>query len=176
MMWSLYNQRGDFLEPLKFSNSKTQESIVSQVLEAIDKGHRVIFIKGNPGTGKSAIALNIAKEFDRASIVVPVKYLQKQYEEDYMNRLYLLKDGKKLRISMITGRNNHQCLYQDGNADNMFLPCCIPIRKDNFELIKEQIEKNKNVDVNDFQSIEDVSRVAVGCACPYWSPIIKKEH
>ena len=78
-MWSLYNEEDKFLPPLKFSNEKTQQNIVDEVLQAIKEGNKIILIKGKPGTGKSAIALNIAKEFSKASIVVPVKYLQKHY-------------------------------------------------------------------------------------------------
>ena len=90
-MWSLY-EKGEFQKPLVFSNGKSQEDIVKEVLEAVKKGDKMIFIKGVCGTGKSAIALNIAKEMGRASIVVPVKVLQKQYEEDYASRKYLLKE------------------------------------------------------------------------------------
>ena len=74
MLWSLHNQKNEFLPPLAYSNGKTQEDIVNEVLAAIKKGHKVIFIKGQCGSGKSALALNIAKELGRASIVVPVKY------------------------------------------------------------------------------------------------------
>src|SRR3990167_9101459 len=93
-MWSFY--RGDeFLEPLKFSNGKTQEDVVQEVLKAIREGEKIIFIKGNCGTGKSVIALNIAKEIGKTSVVVPVKTLQSQYENDYMHKFNIRKkDGK----------------------------------------------------------------------------------
>jgi len=67
-MWSLHQKNGEkeeFLEPLTFSNGKTQEDIVKEVVEEIKNGTRVIFIKGVCGTGKSSIALNIAKEIGR---------------------------------------------------------------------------------------------------------------
>lgn len=60
----------------------------------------------------SAIALNIAKEIGKTCIVVPGKTLQNQYKEDYENKKYLLnKNGEKLKISVITGRNNHKCKF-----------------------------------------------------------------
>jgi len=111
MVWNLY-ENNKILKPLVFSNNKTQEDVVKETIQAINEGHKVIFIKGVCGTGKSAIALNLAKELGRASIVVPVKALQKQYEDDYTNKKYLLKDNKeKLKISMITGRANFSCPF-----------------------------------------------------------------
>ncbi|PNX46026.1 MAG: hypothetical protein BV456_12835, partial [Thermoplasmata archaeon M8B2D] len=80
--WSLY-ENGKYLEPLVFSNEKTQEDIVHEVLKEISQGKKVIFIHGACGTGKSAIALNLAKELGRASIIVPGKNLQRQYKKDY---------------------------------------------------------------------------------------------
>ena len=110
MVWSLYNNER-LLDPLKFSNGKTQENIVEETLDAIKQGFKVIFINGMCGTGKSAIALNIAKELGKTSIVVPGKNLQRQYKEDYEFQKYLLKNNRKLKISILTGRNNHECLY-----------------------------------------------------------------
>ena len=110
-MWNLY-EKDKNLKPLVFSNGKNQEDIVKEISESIKSGCKVIFIKGICGTGKSAIALNLAKEFGRTSIVVPVRALQKQYEDDYTNKKYLLKENKeKLKIKVITGRQNHSCPY-----------------------------------------------------------------
>ena len=50
-MWSLY-ESGKSLEPLKFSNGKTQEDIVKEVIDEIKRGHKIIFIRGVCGTGK----------------------------------------------------------------------------------------------------------------------------
>jgi len=114
-MWSLYSNyptESRYLEPLSFSNGKTQQDIVEEVIKTINEGYKIIFIKGVCGTGKSAIALNLSKDTGKASIVVPVKNLQKQYEEDYTHRKYLLKEnGERLKISVVTGRANHLCPY-----------------------------------------------------------------
>ncbi len=115
MEWNLY-KRGEFLEPLKFSNGKTQKDVVEEILKEIEKGERVIFIHGKCGTGKSAIALNLAKEIGKTSIVVPGKNLQQQYKEDYENEKYILKENnEKLKISVITGRKNHKCKFLEDN-------------------------------------------------------------
>ncbi|MBU0893945.1 MAG: DEAD/DEAH box helicase family protein [Nanoarchaeota archaeon] len=118
-MWSLY-ENGKFLEPLVFSNGKSQEDIVKEVLNEIKKGNNILFIKGVCGTGKSAIALNIAKELGKASIVVPGKNLQSQYKKDYEKQKYLLKENKeKLKISIITGRANHVCKFLKNNKESV---------------------------------------------------------
>ena len=107
--WSLHSGE-EKLEPLKFTNGKNQEDIVREVVE-LSKKHKVIFIHGTCGSGKSAIALNIARALGKSSIVVPVKTLQKQYEEDYITKKHLRKtDGKKMKIAMITGRDNHDSI------------------------------------------------------------------
>jgi len=114
-MWSLY-KNGKELKPLVFSNGKTQEDIVKEVIDAINQGHKIIFIKGMCGTGKSAIALNLARYFGKTSIVVPIKSLQEQYTKDYTNEMYILdKENKeKLKISSIFGRPNFKCKFLEG--------------------------------------------------------------
>jgi len=115
MTWSLYSKE-KFLEPLKFSNGKTQEDVVREVLDLINKGNKIIFIHGICGTGKSAVALNIARKIGKTSIVVPIKNLQEQYKKDYENEKYVLKNnGERLKISVITGRNNHKCKFLEDN-------------------------------------------------------------
>jgi Rad3-related DNA helicase len=136
MSWSLYE--GDkFLEPLTFSNGKSQKEVVKEVFDLIEKGKKVIFIHGVCGTGKSAIALNLARKLGKTSIVVPGKNLQTQYKKDYEEKKYLLKDSilknidtstfpelsklsnekNKLKISVITGRNNHKCKFLEDNQN-----------------------------------------------------------
>jgi Rad3-related DNA helicase len=117
MVWSLY-EKEKFLKPLKFSNGKTQEDVVKEVIDSIKEGHKIIFIHGKCGTGKSAIALNIAKDLGKSSIVVPSKALQQQYKRDYEENKYILNSkNKKLKISVITGRNNHKCKFLEDNKN-----------------------------------------------------------
>ena len=117
MTWSLYEGE-KHLPPKIFSNGKSQKDIVEEVLESIKQGDKIIFIHGVCGTGKSAIALNIAKKLGRASVVVPGKNLQKQYKEDYENKKHILKDNnEKLKISVMTGRKNHKCKFLEDNKN-----------------------------------------------------------
>jgi Rad3-related DNA helicase len=176
MKWSLYNEKG-ILDPLLFSNGKSQLDIAKEVIEAVNQGNKVIFIKGVCGTGKSAIALNIAKEMGRASIVVPVKTLQKQYQDDYSNELHILKDNnEKLKITVIDGRINHKCPFKgNGRCDSKDLPCTIEIKQENVDLIKRYVKENPFFKFEDFMDIDEIKRKSVAPACAYWSPIICKE-
>lgn len=201
-MWSLYEEKKR-LEPLRFSNGKTQEDVVNEVLNEIRNGEKIIFIKGMCGTGKSAIALNIAKELGKTSIVVPIKSLQRQYELDYMKKKTVYKDEEqkeKLNIAMISGRNNHPCLFleenqtilkkeinsklleifegrkekinAEKNADHPLIPCKIELKEKNKEKISEFLGKNPNLGKNFETDFKRLTRMSVAPACPYWSPIL----
>jgi len=115
-MWSLIQDKKE-LKPLNFSNGKTQEDIVKEVIEAAGEGYKVIFIRGMCGTGKSAIALNLARHFGKTSIVVPIKSLQEQYAKDYTEKLYVLdkQNDQPLKISSIFGRKNFKCKFLEEN-------------------------------------------------------------
>lgn len=188
-MWSLYkrneedglgagifNYSGEKLEPIKFSNGKTQADVVNEVLDSIKEGHKVIFIKGACGSGKSAIALNLARHFKRTSIVVPIKSLQEQYENDYTKKKFIMKgDGSPLKISVVKGRNNFRCLFSGGKADDADIPCTIEFRENNMEQLLKFIELNPAVEKEDFSLVSDIRRINIAPACPYWSPIMPAE-
>ena len=171
--WSLYSN-GHKLEPLRFSNNKTQQDVVNEVVDLIKNGNKIIFIHGVCGTGKSAIALNIARLLGRASIVVPVKGLQRQYEEDYMSKKYHLKpNGAKMRIAMITGRDNHDSIINPGvSCADPFLPETIKIAEKNYKMIKEFYESNPLIKTKADIDLETLKRISIAPANPYWSPIL----
>ena len=139
----------------------------------------------------SAMALNLAKEFDKTSIVVPVKALQKQYEHDYSNKKHVLKNGKKLKIDVIKGRSNFECPFLKNNyssedlgafdedflynksCSNPKLPCRIEIKKQNEKRLREYVRKNDRTK-NDL-TISDIRRLSIAPVCPYWSPIVPSE-
>ena len=51
MAWNLYKNK-EFLKPLCFSNGKTQEDVVKEILGLIEQGKKIIFVHGVCGTGK----------------------------------------------------------------------------------------------------------------------------
>jgi len=172
----LFNYSGEKLEPLKFSNGKTQADVVKETLDAIAAGNRIIFIKGVCGSGKSAMALNLARHFNKTAIVVPIKSLQEQYEKDYTQKKFIMKkEGKPLKISVIKGRNNFKCPFTGEKADGQDLPCTIEIREKNTEQLLRFIDMNKNINKEDFSSASDIRRMNIAPACPYWAPLIPSE-
>ncbi|NCN99343.1 hypothetical protein COU62_02320 [Candidatus Pacearchaeota archaeon CG10_big_fil_rev_8_21_14_0_10_35_219] len=170
--WSLHGKQA--LKPLKFTNGKTQEDVVREIVELIQKGTRIVFLHGTCGTGKSAIALNIARSLGSASVVVPVKALQKQYEEDYMHKLHLRnKSGRKMKIAMITGRDNHDSLYFPGKScADPLLPENIKLTDKNQDKLMEYYSSNPLLQNKDFPDIQDLKRISIAPTNPYWSPIL----
>ncbi|MBU0467073.1 MAG: hypothetical protein KKD94_01475 [Nanoarchaeota archaeon] len=175
--WSLY-ENDSALKPLKFSNGKTQEDVVEEIVGLIKSGKKVVFLHGVCGTGKSAIALNIARAIGgRVSVVVPIKSLQRQYEEDYVWKKYLVsKDGKKMKIAMITGRENHDSVFFPGKScADPFLPDTIKIAEKNYKKLKQYYLMNPYISSTSVPSARDLKRISVAPANPYWSPILPAE-
>jgi Rad3-related DNA helicase len=187
-MWSLYKKTndpdsvnpfdsdGEMLDPLKFSNGKTQADVVKETLDAINEGNKIIFLKGVCGTGKSAIALNLARHFKKTSIIVPIKSLQQQYEKDYTQKKFIMgKDNKPLKIAVIKGRNNFRCPFSGERADDQDLPCTIEIKTKNTEQLLKYVEKNPAVEKEDFSEASDIRRMNIAPACPHWAPLMPAE-
>ncbi|MBX4196188.1 hypothetical protein KW805_01210 [Candidatus Pacearchaeota archaeon] len=173
--WSLH-EHGRLLSPLLFSNGKTQEDVVNEVVNLAKDGTKIIFIHGVCGTGKSAIALNIARKLGRASIVVPVKGLQKQYEEDYTSRKYVIKGARKMKIAMLTGRENHDSIIKPGiSCADPLLPENISFHEKNSELLREYYKNNPYIMSKMEPEIKNLRRISVAPANPYWSPIAPAE-
>jgi len=174
--WSLYEGE-KALKPLEFSNGKSQEDVVEEIVGLVKEGKKVIFLHGMCGTGKSAIALNIARVLGKAAIVVPVKSLQRQYEEEYMGKKYVIKpDGRKMKIAMITGRENHDSLIFPGKScADPFLPDTIKITEKNVRNLREFYKDNPYINNNVMPPVKGLKRISVAPANPYWSPILPAE-
>ncbi len=170
--WSLYLD-GTKLGPLKYSNGKTQEDVVREVTDLIRQGRKIIFVHGGCGTGKSAIALNIARILGRASIVVPIKNLQRQYEEDYTKKKYVIKqNGVKMKIASITGRDNHDSIIFPGvSCADPFLPDTILITEKNRDKILKYYNQNPFIQNKGISDVKRLKRISIAPSNPYWSPI-----
>ena len=175
--WSL-KEAGIELKPLKFSNNKTQEDVVKEIVDLIKKGNKIIFLHGTCGSGKSAIALNVGRVLGKSSIVVPVKNLQKQYEHDYTNRKYLIKaNGEKMKIAVIMGKENHDSIIHPGiSCADPNLPENIKISEKNYSQLIHYYNDNPLIKAKEDMDIQDMRRVSIAPANPYWSPILPESY
>ncbi len=175
--WDLNDEKGK-IPPLKFSNGKTQTDIVKEIVDLIKNGAKIIFLHGACGTGKSAIALNIARVLGKTSIVVPVKALQRQYEDDYTQKKFLFKNnGQKMKIAMMTGRENHDSLISPGiSCANHELPENIKITEKNYHKLADYFRSNPFVVGQEIPDIKNIRRLSVAPANPYWSPIVPSNY
>lgn len=74
-----------------------QLEAVEKIIQAIKDGHRNIILSAPTGTGKSAIAITLAKYYGTSYILTSTKQLQEQYLSEFKE------------IKTIKGRNNFLC-------------------------------------------------------------------
>ncbi len=148
MTWGLYDRGGTALPPRVFSNGKTQEEAIDEIIEKFDD-HRIVLLKGGVGSGKSIIGATVAGALGKGIINVPVKPLQEQYQRDYEGRLNIRINGRSLRIRVLKGRHNFVCKKILGGrvrCSSRMLPCTVPLGT-------------------------DTPRWKTAMKCRYWSPI-----
>ena len=174
--WNL-NEIGREIKPLIFSNGKSQEDVVKEIVELIKAGEKVILLHGVCGSGKSAIALNVARALGKANVVVPVKALQRQYEEDYASNKYLIKkNGQKMKIAMITGRENHDSIIFPGSScADPLLPENIKLTEKNYKKLLEYYQDNPLIQNKGNPTWKQMRRISVAPTNPYWSPILSAD-
>jgi Rad3-related DNA helicase len=83
------------------------------VIRAIDKvfssGTKVVVLEAPVGSGKSAIAVTLARAYGSAHILTPRKALQRQYLDDFKG------------MAMMQGKGNYPCTY--GKSDAFYQAC-----------------------------------------------------
>ncbi len=79
---------------------KTQEAVIQQIQDAIHNKVKFIILEAPVGSGKSAIAMTIARWLGDAHLLTPRKSLQNQYFEDF-----------KEDVSLMKGRSSYPCIY-----------------------------------------------------------------
>lgn len=80
----------------------TQAAVIKQIHQAITDGTKVIILEAPVGSGKSAIAMTIARWLDDAHVLTPRKSLQGQYFDDFNEDVVLMK-----------GRGAYPCSYHE---------------------------------------------------------------
>jgi len=154
-LWSFFDSTDKPLHPLRYDCGKDQETIVQEVLEALDE-HDIIFLQGGVGTGKSIIALHIIAYYGKGIIAVPTKSLEDQYVQDYCgeDKNYLRgKDNNKLNVNNLRGRTNFTCPNPTPTIKTHPVNC-----GDSSLYCTKRLKEGE-------------TRLSIAIECDYWSPI-----
>jgi len=152
LTWGLYSNSGKALPSRTFSSGKTQEETIDEILEKFDD-NRIVLLKGGVGSGKSIIGATVAGALGKGIINVPVKPLQEQYKRDYEGRLYIKLGERRLKIGVLKGRANFNCMSAESSyvkCNSKMLPCTIPLNG-------------------------ETPRWKIASRCKFWSPIYPQE-
>lgn len=76
--------------PLKEPRS-TQTAVLQEIEKAYSAGNRFVILEAPVGSGKSAIAITLARYFGKSHIITPRKSLQNQYYGDFSEHVVLMK-------------------------------------------------------------------------------------
>lgn len=150
IVWSLYGQfqgsdRPILLNPLQWHGGNQIDNLI-EILKFLQSSDipdkiKILLYRSMCGSGKSASLLHVIEHMGRGIVVVPFKNLQRQYMIDYdkgENKFVLKKDGTKLKVAVMLGRNNFQCEYLKEEYDKQQ------------KLIEEAKKAGQIADVNDF--------------------------
>jgi Rad3-related DNA helicase len=86
------------------SYRKGQQEALEQARAAFKRGKRFVIIEAPTGSGKSAIAVTLAREASSAYILTAQKILQDQYVRDFPD------------LALMKGRSNYPCLVAPTHA------------------------------------------------------------
>ncbi|KXB01649.1 hypothetical protein AKJ41_00715 [candidate division MSBL1 archaeon SCGC-AAA259O05] len=143
-------ESGRRLDPLEYSNGKTQTDVVEEILEAFES-HDLVYLKAVVGSGKSAIGIRTALGMGGGVISVPTKVLSDQYYDDYYagDKYFEKPSGERAKITVFKGRRNFICpLWKRKHPDwddwmvscrNRSVPCRKPLGPDEgrFDALEE---------------------------------------
>jgi len=83
------------------SPRKSQERVIKAIDKAFESGRKIVILEAPVGSGKSAIAMTLARAAESAHVITPRKSLQDQYLEDFKDDVVLMK-----------GRNAYPCIIE----------------------------------------------------------------
>ncbi|MHA1973479.1 MAG: helicase C-terminal domain-containing protein [Candidatus Hodarchaeales archaeon] len=156
IIWAFCNNSKQIIPPLRYENGADQESIINELLEALDEND-LVFLQGGVGTGKSIIALHLISHYKKGIIAVPTKVLEDQYVQDYCgpgSNYILTENGKRLNVNNLRGRTNFLCPNPPTAIKTRPVDC------GNSSLYCTKKPKR------------DKTRLSLGIQCNYWSPVL----
>ena len=165
-------------ENILWDKIKSIELLKEDITYDLEVPERHNFIANGIIVHNSAIALNVARKLGKSSIIVPVKTLQKQYEDDYTEDKFLHKtNGQKMKIAVMTGRENHDSIINPGvSCADPDLPENIKITEKNYSKLADHFRNNPFVSGQDTPDYKHIRRLSIAPANPYWSPIVPSSY
>ena len=83
-----------------------QESVINEIEAAFKAGYKMILVEAPVGSGKSGVAMAVARWAGSAHILTPQKSLQDQYYDDFSMYSVLMK-----------GRSSYPCVFYETDAN-----------------------------------------------------------
>src|SRR3989344_5395037 len=165
-------------EQILWDKIKSIELLKEDITYDLEVPEKNNFIANGIIVHNSAIALNVARKLGKSSIIVPVKALQRQYEDDYTTDKFLYKNnGEKMKIAVMTGRENHDSIINKGiSCADQELPENIKISEKNYSKIADYFQENPFVSGQSVQDYKNIRRLSIAPANPYWSPIVPSSY
>jgi Rad3-related DNA helicase len=85
---------------------RSQVALLKEIDKAYEEGKKIIIVEAPVGSGKSAIAITLARHFKDCHVITPRKALQNQYFDDFPDDVVLMK-----------GRNAYPCTLHAGRTE-----------------------------------------------------------
>lgn len=112
---------------LKQPPRQSQVEVLKAIEQAYQKGYRIVLLEAPVGSGKSAIAVTVAKHYGPAHILTPRKSLQDQYRDDFQHEDLITMKGRSSYPCfhpLITGKDPGSKAYQKAVDEiSKGLPC-----------------------------------------------------
>ena len=103
----------DILSLFPLAKPRTSQiSVIKAIEKAYQDGYKNVLLEAPVGSGKSAIAITIAKHFGEAHILTPMKSLQDQYLDDF-------KEEEELVL--MKGRAAYPCVYEEPTSHKIIV-------------------------------------------------------
>jgi ATP-dependent DNA helicase DinG len=71
----------------------SQVKVLEEIEKAYSSGYKFVILEGPVGSGKSAIAISVARYFGNSHLITPKKSLQNQYYGDFSEHIVLMRVG-----------------------------------------------------------------------------------
>lgn len=90
---------------------QSQAVLLKEIQRVFESGKKLVILEAPVGSGKSAIAVTLARLYGKAHILTPRKSLQDQYFEDFSNI-------EGIDMALMKGRRSYPCVYDESPVES----------------------------------------------------------